>query len=222
MPAAPPDDEDHFGSLNDDAGYDDAARANLFGIQPPPPRAPTQVPTPVPTSSGLELATPAAPPAPPPEPPAARYLPAIQTASWVLQLVLGIALVAAAVALCVPPSADTSDTLAVRNVALLRRTTSSGTAVLVVSGVVHHGGDAPSPAVRVDVSVDGAVVGSGWAWSKVDGFDVDALTDAAAVKSLAERRPPSPKVAPGDDAPFVAVVTAPEGKDLQVVARSVP
>jgi hypothetical protein len=151
----------------------------------------------------------------------------LQTMSSVLQVVFALALIAGAVAAFAPTSDVEPAELAVRDVAVLRRTTTSGTGVLVVTGVIHHGGDATSPAVRVDIAVDDAVVGHGWAWSKVDGFDVAALSDTASVTALAERRPPSPKVAPGDDAPFVAVVVAPDGdvslaNRFDVVARSVP
>ena len=100
------------------------------------------------------------------------------------------------------------DGLSVEGVHVARRTLPSGIDVVVVTGVVVNTG-AQVPAARVDVRFGDGPWNSGWAWSGIDGVDVDALKDAPDAAPLSMRPPKSAVVAPGDRAPFVVVAPAP-------------
>ena len=238
-PPAPDDEEDPFGRLDDvGASYDADARSSLFGLTAPTPpttphgwggapAAPSSAP------SGLSLATPPPAPLQTPQPRGSRFIPALHAALNVLQVLLFVVFVIVAVVLARGGSPlallsgdlggafeSTNDvTLRVDHLDIAWRTGGGG-GLLVVTGTIHHGGDAPLPSIVVEVSADGTVIGNGFAWSDIDAFAVASVASAQDVAALQARRPKSPRVAPGDDAPFVIVAPAPDiSADVVVIAR---
>jgi hypothetical protein len=122
--------------------------------------------------------------------------------------------------------------LGIEDTRVSRRVLASGTAIVVVTGVVHNKTDQGVPGARVDVrfgDVDEnapagptAPAASGWAWSTVDGVDVDALPDASSAPALSLRPPKSASLAPGDRAPFVVLAPAPpDGARVRITATGV-
>ncbi len=208
---------------------DDAARAALFGITaapaPPAPAGPPPIPSS--TSSGLELAAPPpAPATPPPKAPSKTPSRVIEAVAGALQIVLlvGVTVVAVVVgrggsvtgllaldpvaALSLPtPDAETG--LLVDDVVVTRRVTGAGMPVLVISGVVHHRGDRPFSGVVVEADVAGTV-GRGQAWTAVTAAGLEAARGADDIAILQALRSSSPTVSPGERAPFVVVMPAPD------------
>ncbi|HEY1101321.1 MAG TPA: hypothetical protein VGF99_20455, partial [Myxococcota bacterium] len=240
IPSPASDDDDPFGRLDDVTApprnaqpFDDSARAALFGVSAPTPPTSTSSafggpPQPINAPSGLELAAPRPQEVSGPIASAtsSRALPVLRVALAVLQVVLFIAMVAGAVVVArggLPDQAASTTTYRVGDVGVARRTTTSGLPLLVVTGIVHHGGDQPLGELLVDVVVDGRVIGTGHAWSDVDGFTIASLGTADDVKALQQTKPRAPRVAPGDDASFVVVAVASgldPGADIDVVARA--
>lgn len=118
--------------------------------------------------------------------------------------------------------------LGIEDTRVSRRLLASGTAIVVVTGIVQNKTGQNVQAARVDVrfgegdALEDATVpiaASGWAWSSVDGVDVDALADASSAPALSLRPPKSSSLAPGDRAPFVVLAPAPpEGTRVRIVA----
>ncbi len=112
--------------------------------------------------------------------------------------------------------------LAVEDVRARRRTLRAGGAVVIVTGAVRNRSNKGVPGARVIVRFgddEHAPPALGWAWSSVDGIDVDALASVAASQTLSQREPPSASLAPGDRAPFVVIAPAPpEGTQVRVSA----
>jgi hypothetical protein len=119
-------------------------------------------------------------------------------------------------------SAKSSGSLVAQDVRVARRVQKNGIAIAVVTGVIVNRGGESVPGARVDVRFDGgAVAGSGWAWSKVDGVELDRLKDAPEAQPLSLRAPASASLAPGDNAPFVVLAPAPNDgarASLEIVA----
>ena len=244
MPTPPDDEEDSFGRLDDvGASYDADARSALFGMSSPAATPSPQAfgpATPSAQPSGLELATPIAAPAAKASTLATtRLLPFLRTALHVLQVLLFVVFVVVAVVLgrggsplallsgdlggAFDPMPTETGTVRVDHVDVAWRTGNDGFAMVVVTGIVHHGGDSALPAVVVEVSADGTVIGRGYAWSDIDAFATAAVASADDVAALQARRPASPRVAPGDDAPFVVVAAAPGASAaIAVVVRTNP
>jgi hypothetical protein len=227
---------DPFADLSDPDPFGpgvDAARSALFGITPPTssPGPPPLPPGAVPTTSGLELSTP--PPAPTPaHVPVAAAAPRVsarivEAVASVLQVVLivGVTVLAVVVgrggsvaglllldpiqALALPtPDAETG--LFIDDVRVSRRVSAAGMPLLLISGVVHHRGDRPFPAVTVEADIEGAVA-RGHAWTAVTPTAIEAARTAEDVSVLQALRSSSPTVSPGERAPFVIVLAAPEG-----------
>jgi hypothetical protein len=115
--------------------------------------------------------------------------------------------------------------LVAEDVRVARRTLANGMDVVLVTGVVRNAGTDTAPGARVDVKLGDGPVASGWAWSNVDGVDVDGIVDAPQTAAVSLRPPPSASLAPGDRAPFVVVApVAAEGAqaDITVVAATPP
>jgi hypothetical protein len=231
-----PSSSDPFADLNDPDPFGpgvDAARSALFGITPPTasPGPPPLPPEARPLTSGLELSSP--PPAPTPsQVPVAAPAPRVSTRiieaiAGVLQVVLivGVTVLAVVVgrggsvaglllldptqALALPtPDAETG--LRIDDVRVSRRVSAAGMPLLLISGVVHHRGEQPFPAVTVEADIDG-VVARGQAWTAVTPSAIEAARTAEDVAVLQSLRSQSPTVSPGERAPFVIVVAAPEG-----------
>jgi hypothetical protein len=112
-------------------------------------------------------------------------------------------------ALALPaPDADTG--LFVDDVVVTRRVSSAGLALLVISGVVHHRGEQAFPGVVVEADVDG-LMARGHAWTAVTADRLERAATADDIAVLQVLRSSSPTVSPGDRAPFVIVMAAPEG-----------
>lgn len=111
--------------------------------------------------------------------------------------------------------------LAVEDVRVNKRALPSGGSVVVVTGAVRNRSDSVVAGVRVEVRFgddDRATPAFGWAWSSLDGVDVEGLASADAAHALSQRSPRSASLAPGDRAPFVVVGPAPaEGAKAKVV-----
>jgi hypothetical protein len=132
------------------------------------------------------------------------------------------------------PTDASTGALAVEEVRVTRRALAStgAGAVVIVTGTVRNGSATPVPGARVEVHfVDAggddprAPPAFGWAWSDIDGVDIDALVDAPAAQALSQRSPRSASLAPGDRASFVVVAPAPaEGAraTVTVTAASPP
>jgi len=216
------------GQVRAGPGVDDAARAALFGITAPPaPAAPPPMPmAAAQTPSGLELAAPTVAPTPPP--PAAPRAPSrvIEAVAGVLQVVLivGVTILAVVVgrggsvagllaldpvATLALPTADVDTGLFVDDVVVSRRVSAAGLPLLVISGVVHHRGERPFPAVTVEADIDGTVA-RGQAWPAVTPAGIEAARTAEDIAILQALRSSSPAVSPGERAPFVIVLQAPD------------
>lgn len=224
LPARDPFEDDDTGG-GSGMGVDDDARAALFGIRAPPPWAPPTDPVSA-QSSGLELATPTVALAPaavaPPRGPS-RLITGLAAAFQVVLLV-GFTVVAVVVgrggslpgllvgdlprALALATVPDNG--LVIDDVVVARRLTGSGLAVLVISGVVHHRGSTALPAVVVEAIV-GDATARGQAWTAVTPVAIEAARAPEDLAVLQAMRSSSPTVSPGDRAPFVIVMAAPEG-----------
>lgn len=115
----------------------------------------------------------------------------------------------------------------IEDVRVGKRTLPSGATVVVVTGAVRNRSDTGVPGARVEVRFgedDAAQPAYGWAWSSVDGIDVDALSSAEASPALSQRSPRSASLAPGERAPFVVVGPAPaDGARVRIaVAAATP
>lgn len=99
--------------------------------------------------------------------------------------------------------------LAIESPRIRKRTLPSGLDVVVISGEVHNTTANPVPGARVEVRLGAEAPMSGWAWSKLDGVDVEAAATPEALVALAQRMPTSASLAPGERAPFVLVGRAP-------------
>jgi predicted Zn finger-like uncharacterized protein len=235
-----PEESDPFAGI--EMGDDvDANRAALFGAPPP---APTSSPPPMvssPPTSQLPTTLPPAP-APTPEPPPStpwttRLAPFLRAALVVVQGALFVVFLVVAVVLgrggSLAPLLDLDltgalggdergATLLAHDVSVARRSVAGADDIVVVTGVVHHRGDEPYAGVRVEVRFDDvdAVVGTGWAWSELDGQVLLGQSGSAALDALlaASTTPPkAPRVVPGDHAPFALVLRAPpEGTRVHV------
>ncbi|MCC7074527.1 MAG: zinc-ribbon domain-containing protein [Deltaproteobacteria bacterium] len=95
--------------------------------------------------------------------------------------------------------------LAVEDARVRKRLLPSGLEVVTVSGVVRNSTSSTVPGARIEVSFAGAAPMSGWAWSTLDGVDVEAIDTVEQLSALAARRPASASLAPGERAPFVLV-----------------
>ncbi len=113
--------------------------------------------------------------------------------------------------------------LGVEDAHVSRRKLPSGVDVVVVTGVVANTTDQKIPAALVNVRFGRGPWRSGWAWSSIDGIDVDGLKDMPDAVALSLRGPRSPSLAPGDRAPFVIVAPAPpEGTKASFAVQAAP
>lgn len=111
--------------------------------------------------------------------------------------------------------------LIIEELHVTRRVIAGNVDVVVISGVVHNTGDEAHKAVRVNVhfgaAADGPPEASGYAWSDVNALKLATLP-ADDISALAEARPKSPAVSPGDRAPFIIIARAPADGAPVVVA----
>ncbi|MBI1948013.1 MAG: zinc-ribbon domain-containing protein [Deltaproteobacteria bacterium] len=232
-PLPPPEEGDPFADL----GLDTAS-PSLEAQDADPFDRPPQKPTPAATASAPAAST-TSPPAPraaaavaPVTPPADRAklerlesAQRVRAVAWAaVQLVIFAAFVVVAVVLARGGTlADLArgdvaaalggtrveGDLAIEHPRIRKRTLPSGLDVVVVSGEVHNTTSGAVPGARVEVKLGAEAPLSGWAWSTLDGVDVEAVATPEALVALSQRTPTSASLAPGERAPFVVVGRAP-------------
>jgi hypothetical protein len=106
--------------------------------------------------------------------------------------------------------ASSAGDLVVTDVRVARRAHKGGGGLVIVTGTVWNKGLDSVPGARVDLRFDSdARPASGWAWSDIDGLEIDDVAEAPDALALSVRAPKSSALAPGERAPFVVVGPAP-------------
>ena len=208
--------------------FDADARAELFGITLPPPTttpvltSPPRLDRTGPVTARVAAATP--PAVPPAKSTAERMVPAMRALVSALQAVAFVALTMVAIVLgrggsigallAMDPNGafainQAPSGLMIDNVRIGVRQTASDLSLLVITGVVHHGGQAPLPGIVVDATFGDGVVARGQAWAVIDGVAVDRASTDDDILALQHASSASPAVSPGESAPFAIIARAP-------------
>ncbi len=216
--------------------FDADARAELFGITLPPP-TPTTPTTPVlaapprldrtgPVTARVAAATP--PAVPPAKSTAERMVPAVRALVSALQAVAFVAFTMVAIVLgrggsigallAMDPNGafavnQAPGGLLIDDVRIGVRQTASDLSLLVITGVVHHRGQAPLPGIVVEATLGDGVVARGQAWAVIDGVAVDRASTDDDILALQQASSSSPAVSPGESAPFAIIARAPADLD---------
>ena len=209
--------------------FDADARAELFGITLPPPTpttpvlaAPPRLDRTGPVTARVAAATP--PAVPPAKSTAERMVPAVRALVSALQAVAFVAFTMVAIVLgrggsigamlAMDPNGafainQAPSGLMIDDVRIGVRQTASDLSLLVITGVVHHRGQAPLPGIVVEATFGDGVVARGQAWAVIDGVAVDRASTDDDILALQRASSASPAVSPGESAPFAIIARAP-------------